>query len=126
MTDPHRKKRQLAQKLFEYPIPKEMKVKDMKREVLAVINRLFPLYRGQYTVAEAVKVLQKEQKELEALEQALETDKGGDGQRDIESNLKNLTVDESQTETQSVSEVEAMEKPDGDSEQREVFQSPVI
>ena len=128
MTDPHRKKRQLAQQLFEYPIPRDMKVKNMKKEIIDVINRLFPLYRGQYTVAEAVKVLQREEQELKALEQALETKKGDDAEpQDIESDLNNLTVDESRTETKSeaetggTSETGTTGKKEETSEQKEVF-----
>ena len=109
MTDPHRRKRQLAQQLFEWAVPKKMKVGAMKKEVVAAMNRLFPLYRGRYTVAEAVKVLQREEEQLRAVEEAVA--RGDDDE--LASNLKNLAVDESLTTTQSVDEVAATEKGDG-------------
>ena len=85
MTDPHRRKRQLAQQLFEWAVPKKMKVGAMKKEVVAAMNRLFPLYRGRYTVAEAVKVLQREEEQLRAVEEAVA--RGDDDE--LASNLKN-------------------------------------
>lgn len=80
LTDPHNKKRCFAQKLFEHPFPRSMKVKDVKALVVPVLNRLFPLYRGEHSFAAAVKLLlredkEREEREVEALKRATELSK---------------------------------------------------
>ncbi len=45
LTDPHKKKKQLAQKLFEYPFRRDIEVSVLKKEIVDIINKIFPLYR---------------------------------------------------------------------------------
>eukprot|EP01084_Bolivina_argentea_P076032 137772_1 len=63
LTDPYKKKRSLKQKLFQYSFNKNIKVTDLKKEVVNIINTLFPLYRGKYYFLDAIKVLKEEEKQ---------------------------------------------------------------
>ena len=95
LTDPHKKKKTLAQKLFEYPFKKDIKVSVMKKEIVKIINTLFPLYRDKYTFPEAVKLLKKEEKQR--------------NEQEIE-NLKKATA-ASKKETETPTETETETKP---------------
>ena len=108
LTDPHKKKKTLAQKLFEYPFRKDIKVCDLKREIVKIINRLFPLYRNEYNFIEAIKVLKREeternQTEIENLKKATQNSLS-------KTENESVTVKESKTETQSETEITANDK----------------
>eukprot|EP00484_Ammonia_sp_Unknown_P013089 CAMPEP_0197078160 /NCGR_PEP_ID=MMETSP1384-20130603/212981_1 /TAXON_ID=29189 /ORGANISM="Ammonia sp." /LENGTH=869 /DNA_ID=CAMNT_0042517025 /DNA_START=1 /DNA_END=2611 /DNA_ORIENTATION=+ len=118
LTDPHKKKKTLAQKLFEYPFNRDIKVSAMKLEIVNVVNQLFPLYRGKYNFPEAIKLLKKEEqeqndKEIDDLKKATELSKNGDSastpsKAETETKTtEKLEVAESKTETESASDIEA-------------------
>eukprot|EP01084_Bolivina_argentea_P082338 149078_1 len=124
LTDPHKKKRTLAPKLFEHPFKKDIKVSDLKKEIVNVINKNFPLYRNKYNFIQAIKILKEEEKEqnekeIQQLKDATEISKNeqsikpfvNQSEKKISenpnSNDNKLVVAESKTETQSATEIEA-------------------